>query len=156
MEFVVGNCHVTIESNFDAGTVVRGPLPDEGYIGSAFCAASLPTAMMGRVQIVPRGGTNSPGGHTRGFPEFDERFLTFGSFDSALGTRLEKAMRARFPEAPDPLGPELAAFIARRGDWAFTLDGGVFVCVTLDPLRSGQEARRLVEDTAHAVSLIGL
>jgi hypothetical protein len=64
-------------------------------------------------------------------------------------------LHAAFPVCADPVGPELAAFIASRGDWAFTLHSGMVACVTLQTLRDGDQARQLVADLARAVTLIG-
>jgi hypothetical protein len=65
------------------------------------------------------------------------------------------AARAVLPDQANPLGPRLAAFIASRGDWAFTIHSGPLVCATLERLRSGEQARQLVADTARAVAPIG-
>jgi hypothetical protein len=70
-------------------------------------------------------------------------------------SKLIRTLQAGIPDQPDPLGPESAAFIAQRNDWAFTLDRGLLVCATLEPLRSGDDARRLVTDAAQAVGLLG-
>lgn len=151
-ELVVGNCYLTLEGDSDND---RAVVFDLGYIGSAFCAASLPQAILGHVQVVPRERAVIRGGNKSGFPELDEGYRTFAPFGPGARSRIARAARARLPDQADPLGPRLAAFIASRGDWAFTIHSGLLVCATLERLRSGEQARQLVADTARAVALIG-
>jgi hypothetical protein len=151
-EFVVGNCYLTLEGDSDS---YRGVAFDLGYIGSAFCAASLPQAILGHVQVVPRERAVIRGGNESGFPELDEGYRTFAPFGPGTRSRIARAARAMLPDQADPLGPQLATFIASRGDWAFTIHSGLLVCATLERLRSGEQARQLVADTARATALIG-
>ena len=154
-ECVVGNCYLTLSVPSE-GSAYGGPMPDRGYIGSAFCAASLPRAVLGYVQVLPRERALIRGGNTTGFADLDARYQTFAPFGPGSRSRAARAARALLPPADaDPIGPELAAFIASRGDWAFTMQQGMLICATLEPLRNGEQARQLVADTARAVQLIG-
>jgi hypothetical protein len=151
-ELVVGNCYLTLEDDSETRS---GLLPDVGYIGSAFCAASLPQAILGHVQVVPRERAAIRGDAKSGFPELDERYRTSAPFGTGTRSRIAQAARAMLPDQANPLGPQLAAFIASRSDWAFTIHSGLLVCATFERLSNGEQARQLVADTARAVRLIG-
>lgn len=154
-QYVVGNCFLTLQVP-GGGSAYGGPMPDRGYIGSAFCGASLPRAILGHVQVVPRERAVTRGDDTTGFAELDARYRTFAPFGAGSRSRAVRAARAALPQQDaDPIGPQFAAFIASRADWAFTLHSGLLVCAVLEPLRSGEQARQLVADTARAVALVG-
>jgi hypothetical protein len=155
-ELIVGNCYLV--GSIGTATGYHGPIPEAVHFASAFCAASLPVAILGSVQVVP--GTRTfkigPIGAKSGYPELDEHYVVIGArVPKKSRSKFIRTMQVGLPDQPDPLGPELAAFIAQRDDWAFTLDGGLLVCATLEPLRSGDDARRLVADVERAVGLIG-
>jgi hypothetical protein len=113
---------------------------DRGYIDSAFCALALGGSDVGEFLVVPRESQRQRGTPT-GYPELD------GSFLVRTGTEVGR---------PDFFGPRFAAFIVTRTDWAFGTHRGMLVCVTLEPLRTGEDARRLIDDTARAASMLGL
>jgi hypothetical protein len=151
---VVGNCYLTLDVG-DVGTGYRGPMPDLGYIGSAFCAVSLSTAVAGRVQVVPKEKSLFGVGLKSGFAELDNRYSTVAQSPKRSRSKVLQRMQQLLPDEPDPLGPALAAFIAGRNDWAFTVDRGLLVCATLQPLQSGEDARLLVANAVRAARLIG-
>jgi hypothetical protein len=155
-EFVVGNCYLSLGIGTASG--YHGPIPDARYLASAFCAASLRDAIAGFIQVVPRPRTlgSGPPGTKSGFPELDQHYVVLSSLVTTKSrSKLVRRLQFELPEQPDPLGPQLAVFIAQRDDWAFSLDRGLLVCSTFEPLRSGDEAQRLVTDTVRAVGLVG-
>jgi hypothetical protein len=155
-ELIVGNCYLV--GSIGTASGYHGPIPDAVHFASAFCAASLPSAILGSVQVVPgrRSFAIGPIGTKSGFPELDEHYVVISTLvPKKSRSKFIRALQAGLPDQPDPLGPELAAFIAQRDDWAFTLDGGLLVCATLEPLRSGDDARRLVTETARAIERVG-
>lgn len=151
---VVGNCYLTLDVR-DMGTGYGGPIPDIGYIGSAFCAVTLSRAITGRLQIVPDEKSRFGRGAKSGFAELDDRYNTLAQFPKGSRSRLLKRIQHLLPDQPDWLGPSLAAFIAGRDGWAFTLDRGLLICATLEPLHSGEDALGLVADTMRAAHLVG-
>jgi hypothetical protein len=151
-QYLVGNCWCTLREVEDESGF--------GYVGSAFCAAALDRMAFPGFQVVPRGSTRRSSGTAAGHPGFD------ASYQVRTGAQLGAVSRAVMSRAPllaplaqrPPdilLGPELAAYIATRADWGFSIDLGMLVCVTLEPLQTGEQARRLISDTARAVSLLG-
>ncbi|HXX90865.1 MAG TPA: hypothetical protein VEI83_11660 [Acidimicrobiales bacterium] len=152
-EVVVGNCYMSLPIN--SGTVYGGPTPDLAYIGSAFCAVSLSSAGTGRVQIVPEERSLFGHGPKSGFAELDDGYCTIAQHPKRSRSKVLRGMQELVPDQSGPLGPALAAFIAGRDGWAFTVDGGLLMCATLQPLESGEDARRLVAAATRAAQLVG-
>ena len=136
MSRLVNCCRGTL----DGAEYLVGNCCDRGYIDSAFCAVALGDGKVGEFLVVPRERGRQRGTPT-GYPELDARFLV----------RTETAVAG-----PESFGPRFAAFIVTRTDWAFGTHRGMLVCVTLEPLRTGEDARRLIDDTARAASMLGL
>jgi hypothetical protein len=137
--FVVGNAHYT-SAYLQPPAGYGGPMPPGDELAAAFCALRL-DGPWHWVQIIPaiRGwlsGKNDSSGH----PALDARYTTYCTDRT---------------HARQIVGPALAAFVASRDGWAFSLYGSVLACVTIDPLATGQDAEQLVDATARAAAMLG-
>ena len=136
--FVVGNAYTTI--SVVQAAAYNGPLPAGEDLEAAFCVLSLPTQPTW-IQLVPAiRGPLSGSRHRSGHPDLDARY-TLLTPDLHRGARL--------------ISDQLAAFVASRDGWAFTLYQNTLICVTLAPLGSGDDARQLTLATAQAAALLG-
>jgi hypothetical protein len=103
-------------------------------VGSGFCVLRLTSPYPTPLQVVPRGNTSLQR-NLSGHPRLDALYPATG--------------------LPLPVSGQLADLIAGRKDRAFAADRYTFLCMTLNPIRSGAEARKLASSTARAADLLG-
>jgi hypothetical protein len=130
-ETVLGNCHYWLTRDTASGGASAPP--ESVGVGSGFCVLRLTSPYPTPLQVVPRG--NSTSRDSSGHPRLDALYSTTG--------------------LPLPVSGQLADLIADRKDWAFAAERYTFLCMTLNPIRSGAEARKIASSTARAADLLG-
>lgn len=131
-ETVLGNCHYWLTENAAIGGASAPP----GSVGvsSGFCVLRLTSPYPLQFQVGPHAYNMSKYRIPSGHPRLDAPYLTTG--------------------LPLPVPGQLADLIACRKGWAFATERHTLLCMTLNPILSGAEARELASSTARAADLL--